>query len=67
MKALKDIGCSLHRQSSHGTFTDAGCQADRGGLLSPVGNFVVKSPDFLEGLFEKSFCTTLFVTKFMQS
>ena len=64
MNALKDIGCSLHRQPSQGTFTDAGCQAHQGGLLSPVGNFVVKSPDILEGLFEKSFCITKQVTQF---
>jgi len=64
MKALKDIGCSLHRQPSHGTFTDAGCQANQGALLSPDGNFVVKSPDILEGLFEKSFCITKQVTQF---
>ena len=67
MKALKDIGCSLHRQSSHGTFTDAGCQASQGELLSPAGNFVVKSPEILEGLFEKSFCSTKQVSLFLHS
>lgn len=64
MTALKDIGCSLHHQSSQGTFTDAGCQTSQGRLLSPAGNFVVKSPEILEGLFEKSFCITKQVPQF---
>ena len=65
MKALKDIGCSLHRQPSHGTFADAGCHANQGALLSPDGNFGVKRPDFSEGLFEKSFCITKQVPQFL--
>ena len=36
-------------------------------LLSLNGNFVVKSPDILEGLFEKSFCSTKQVTLFLSS
>ena len=67
MTALKDIGCALHRQSSHGMFTDAGCQATQSGLQSPDGNFVVKSPDILEGLFEKSFCSTKQVSLLLHS
>ena len=67
MKAQKDIGCSLHRQPSHGTFTDAGCQANQGALLSPDGNFGVKRPAILVGLFEKSFCSTKLVSQFLHS
>ena len=65
MTALKDIGCALHRQSSQGMFADTGCQANQSGLQSPDGNFVVKRPDILEGLFEKSFCSTKLVSQFL--
>lgn len=45
-------------QPSQGKFADAGCQTSSKALLSPDGNFGAKSPDFLKGLFEKSFCST---------
>jgi len=64
---LNGYGYTLHRHPSPGMFADTGCKANPDELVSPEGNFGVKRPDFLEGLFEKSFCTTLFVTKFMQS
>jgi len=52
-------------QPSQGKFANTGCKESQNGLLSPDGNFGVKRPAILEGLFEKSFCTTLFVTKFL--
>jgi hypothetical protein len=67
MTAQKDYGCILTVHPSQGNFADAGCWVTRNDLVSPDGNFGVKRPAILEGLFEKSFCTTLFVTKFMQS
>ena len=54
-------------QQSQGKFDDTGSKANRNGLLSPDGNFGVKSPDILEGLFEKSFCSTKQVTLFLSS
>jgi hypothetical protein len=54
-------------QQSQGKFSDAGRKEKRNGLLSPDGNFVVKRPDILEGLFEKSFCSTKQVTLFLSS
>ena len=54
-------------QPSQGKFADTGCKASRNGLLSPDGNFGVKRPDFLEGLFEKSFCSTKRVSLFLHS
>ena len=53
--------------SSQGTFADTGYKVSRNGLLSPDGNFGVKRPDILEGLFEKSFCSTKQVTQFLHS
>ena len=67
MTAQKDTGSILTANSSQWTFGGTGCLARQAGLLSPDGIFGVKRPAILEGLFEKSFCTTLFVTKFMQS
>ena len=63
LEGLRSATCTA--QPSQGKFADAGRKADRNGLLSPEGNFGVIRPAFLEGLFEKSFCTTLFVTKFL--
>ena len=54
-------------QPSQGKFSDAGCLTSSKAPLSPDGNFGVKSPDFLEGLFEKSFCSTKQVTLFLSS
>ena len=62
---LRTATCTA--QPSQGKFDDAGCKANRNGLLSPDGNFRVKSPDILEGLFEKSFCSTKQVTLFLSS
>ena len=59
---LRTATCTAH--PSQGKFDDTGCKANRNGLLSPDGNFVVKRPDILEGLFEKSFCSTKQVTLF---
>ncbi len=67
MTAQKDTDSILTANSSQWTFGGTGCLARQAGLLSPDGIFGVKRPTILEGLFEKSFCTTLFVTKFMQS
>ena len=54
-------------QPSQWKFADAGRKADRNGLLSPDGNFGVQSPDILEGLFEKSFCSTKQVSLLLHS
>ena len=54
-------------QPSQGKFSDAGRRVNRNGILSPDGNFGVKSPDILEGLFEKSFCSTKQVSLFLHS
>ena len=54
-------------QPSQGKFADTGCKTSPDVPLSPDGNFVVKSPDILEGLFEKSFCSTKQVTLFLSS
>ena len=62
---LRSAPCTVH--PSQGTFADAGCPASQGGLLSPVRNLGVKSPDILEGLFEKSFCSTKLVPQFLSS
>ena len=53
--------------SSQGTFTNIGCKSNRNELLSPNGNFEVKRPAFLEGLLEKSFCSTKQVSLFLHS
>ena len=52
---------------SLGKFADAGCRDNRNDLLNPDGNFVVKSTDYLEGLFEKSFCSTNQVSLLLHS
>ena len=54
-------------QPSQGKFADAGCLTSSKAPLSPDGTFGVKSPDILEGLFEKSFCSTKQVTLFLSS
>ena len=54
-------------QPSQGKFADTGCKASQDALLSPDGNFGVKRPAFLEGLFEKSFCSTKQVSLFLHS
>ncbi len=54
-------------QPSQGKFAVAGCQTSSKAPLSPDGNFVVKRPDILEGLFEKSFCSTKQVSLFLSS
>ena len=53
--------------SSQGKFADAGRKSNRNELLSLNGNFGVKRPAFLEGLFEKSFCSTKQVFLFLSS
>ena len=55
---LNGYGYPLHRHPSPGMFADTGCKANPDELVSPEGNFGVKRPDILEGLFEKSFCST---------
>ena len=62
---LRTATCTA--QPSQGKFDDAGRKASRNGLLSPDGNFGVKRPDILEGLFEKSFCSTKQVSQFLSS
>ena len=62
---LRTATCTV--QPSQGKFGNAGHIANRNGLLSPDVNFVVKSPAFLEGLFEKSFCSTKQVTLCLSS
>ena len=62
---LRTATCTVN--SSHGKFDDAGRKENRNGLLSPGGNFGVKSPDILEGLFEKSFCSIKQVPLFLSS
>ena len=62
---LRTATCTA--QPSQGKFADVGRKANRNGLLSPDGNFGVKSPDILEGLFEKSFCSTKQVSLFLSS
>ena len=54
-------------QPSQGKFAYTGYKASQDALLSPDGNFGVKSPAFLEGLFEKSFCSTKQVSLFLHS
>ena len=61
---LNGYGYTLHRHPSPGMFADTGCKANPYELVSPEGNFGVKRPDILEGLFEKSFCSTKQVTQF---
>ena len=62
---LRTATCTA--QPSQGKFDDAGRKASRNGLLSPDGNFGVKRPDILEGLFEKSFCSTKQVSLLLHS
>ena len=57
--------CTAH--PSQGTFADTGSPTSRNELRSPDGNFGVKRPDILEGLFEKSFCITKLVPQFPYS
>ena len=54
-------------QPSQGKFADAECLANCKAPLSPDGNFGGKSPDILEGLFEKSFCSTKQVSLLLHS
>jgi len=54
-------------QPSQGKFADAGCLTNCKAPQSPDGNFAVKRPAFLEGLFEKSFCSTKQVPLFLSS
>ena len=54
-------------QPSQGKFVDTERKSSRNRLLSPDGNFGVKGPDILEGLFEKSFCSTKQVSLFLHS
>ena len=65
LEGLRSATCTA--QPSQRKFADAGRKADRNGLLSPEGNFGVQSPDILEGLFEKSFCSTKQVSLFLSS
>ena len=53
--------------SSQGKFADAGCLTNCKAPQSPDGNFGVKRPAFLEGLFEKSFCSTKQVSLLLHS
>ncbi len=62
---LRSATCTV--QPSQGKFADAGYKASQNALLSLDGNFGVKSPDILEGLFEKSFCSTKQVSLFLPS
>ena len=62
---LRTVTCTA--QPSQGKFSDAGRKSSHNGLLSPDGNFVVKRPDILEGLFEKSFCSTKQVSLLLHS
>ena len=54
-------------QPSQGKFADTSCKASQDALLSPDGNFAVKRPAILEGLFEKSFCSTKQVSLLLHS
>ena len=54
-------------QPSQGKYADAGYEVSQDAPLSPDGNFAVKSPAFLEGLFEKSFCSTKQVSLLLHS
>jgi hypothetical protein len=67
MTAQKDTGSILTANSSQWTFGGTGCLARQAGLLSPDGIFGVKRPAILEGLFEKSFCSTKLVPQFLHS
>ena len=62
---LRSTTCTA--QPSQWKFADTGCKESRNGLLSPDGNFGVKRPAILEGLFEKSFCSTKQVSLFLSS
>ena len=64
-KGLWSATCAA--QPSQGKFADAGRKSNRNGLQNPYGNFGIKRPDILEGLFEKSFCSTKQVTLFLSS
>ena len=64
---LNGYGYTLHRHPSPGMFADTGCKANPDELVSPEGNFRVKRPDILEGLFEKSFCNTEAVSVLLYS
>jgi len=62
---LRTATCTVN--SSQGKFADARRKSNRNELLSLNGNFGVKRPAFLEGLFEKSFCSTKLVSQFLSS
>jgi len=65
LEGLRSETCTA--QPSQGKFADVGYKASRKGLQSPDGNFGAKRPDILEGLFEKSFCSTKQVSLFLHS
>ena len=65
LEGLRSATCTA--QPSQGKFADAGRKTNCKALLSPDGNFGVKGPDILEGLFEKSFCSTKQVSLFLSS
>ena len=62
---LRTATCTVN--SSQGKFADAGCLTNCKAPQSPDGNFGVKRPAFLEGLFEKSFCSTKQVSLLLHS
>jgi hypothetical protein len=64
-EGLRSATCTA--QPSQGKFADAGCQTSCKAPLSLDGNFGGKSPDILEGLFEKSFCSTKQVSLLLHS
>ena len=65
LEGLRSATCTA--QPSQGKFAVAGCQTNCKAPLSLDGNFGVQSPDILEGLFEKSFCSTKQVSLFLSS
>ena len=65
LEGLRSATCTA--QPSQGKFADAECLANCKAPLSPDGNFGVKSPYILEGLFEKSFCSTKQVSLLLYS
>ena len=54
-------------QPSQWKFADAGCLTSSKAPLSSDGKFAVKRPAILEGLFEKSFCSTKQVSLLLHS
>ena len=65
LEGLRSATCTV--QPSQGKFAVAGCQTSSKAPLSPDGNIGVQSPDIIEGLFEKSFCSTKQVFLFLFS